>query len=180
MVLNKVKIKDNQKGQSTVEFLLGFTLIFSILIVLLKVSVTYVDGYYQHYVTYMASRVFLTHESNDAVNAVSANYTKSVAKARKLFERYQVDKIIDGHSGQVNFNTPDDVARGIMVGAFSEFKRPLSPLRMFGGGEEVNYRSESFIGKEPPRGYCLNQLIQVMKSNPNYNSNHVTFYDNGC
>lgn len=172
------KIKDSEKGQSTIEFLIGFSVMFMLILLLAKVALQFTNGYFLHYATYMASRTYMVVDVN--ANDESSNDQFAERRAKAVFERFNVPLLIPNFDGSITFQSPDAVAP-VFSGAYAEFKEKFSPIAVFGGDTEINFRSESFLRREPGRITCLEQICKAMEElGQNCQKNHITFYDNGC
>ncbi|MGB0453615.1 MAG: TadE/TadG family type IV pilus assembly protein [Bacteriovoracaceae bacterium] len=175
----------NQKGQSTIEFIIGFTIIFGLVMLMLRTTLIYGEGYALHYATFSASRAYLTHEFNH--NDLSSAHGDAERFGRKVFNLFKIRNLINGFDGKINFNSQNEMSRRVYVGAWAEFQKTFSPMAMFGGDEELRMRSESFIGKEPGRGYCHGQILNLynnlasgLSGGASEVENHRTLFDNGC
>ncbi len=165
----------NSRGQSTIEFLISFTVIFGMTFFIVKTTMNYGNGFYLHWATYAASRKFLTYDSNNKLVDTVINRAKNPAK--ELFDAYGIKGVT------VQFNDNNSAGRNVLLGAYAEFEDGFSPVSNIGGNKKVKYRSESFLGKEPPRGYChamVLERIQQGSKGTGAIDKFMTVFDNGC
>ena len=134
----------------------------------------YGNGFYLHWATYAASRKFLVIDANQKLADTVINNAKG--PATELFDAYGIS------GANVQFNDNNTAGRNVLIGAFAEFEDKFSPMANVGGSDKVRYRSESFLGKEPPRGYCHERAYQRIQegSNATEIDKFMTVYDNGC
>jgi hypothetical protein len=178
----------NQKGQSTIEFILTFTMVVSFILLFLKMTLNYTSGYMLHHAVYMASRSFLVHDSQvgQSESEISAQDDSAVGYAAGVFAKYLPTGLISGFDNhQIKFNLPSNPTLGskAFVGAYAEFQQPFSS-GLVGGKDIVTFRSESFLGREPTRAESYNQTCEAMKKAvggemDNKCSIHTTLDDNG-
>lgn len=165
-----------QKGQSTIEFLISFTIIFGMTFFIVKTTMNYGNGFYLHWATYAASRVYLTLDTSDNGAGIGNVFSRAQAKGRELFEAYGIN------GATVQFNDMNTAGRPVLIGAFAEFDSKFSPMANIGSDDKINYRSESFLGKEPPRGYCHERILERIQQGSKSTdiSKFMTVFDNGC
>lgn len=169
----------NQSGQSTIEFILGFTFTIGILFVFVSLGINYGVGYLNHYATFMASRVFLVAENSGF--ASGGSYQKGEDQGRQLFNSFNLPRF-GADNINLEFNTPAEGNLKAYVGAYTIFERPLSQYRALGGGVTLNLHSESFLGKEPTRIDCALNTCEAMTGSSDACSPalDITLFDNGC
>jgi hypothetical protein len=184
MVLHK------KQGQSTIEFLL--TLVFSIafLFMFVQLALNSGIGYLNHYATFMASRAYLVFDDNNQVVTSTLENAEDFVR-NDVMKKFGLDvmglKIAD-IVGNVEINSPLDANKKYeYVGVVHKIKRKFSALSIIGGKFFAELVSESFLGKEPTRGDCLQRLCQHVvvehlgfECNPQNESNHITLFDDGC
>lgn len=171
----------NKKGQSTIEFLTSFAFVISILFLYVKMALNITNGYLLHYATFVASRSYLVNDnlSDDPASTDTA----AQSKAREVFSFYE-KSFTDVKAGPtVQFNNPgmSDILSPF-IGVWAEIKQVFSYSKMVGGGKLMNYRSESFLGREPVFSECLKQVCKAMEKAKAGTDCSVasTLVDNGC
>jgi hypothetical protein len=179
----------NTKGQSSIEFI--FTFIFSLTLVFLfvRLALNFASGYLAHYSTFMASRAFLSHDNalgniNSVVgNSKGGNPNSASGMGKRTFKKYKV-KLVGLDEKKLNFNLPLSGKLTEFIGATFTFEKPLSSLKLISGGAKLNFLTESFIGKEPPRATCYTRTCWAMRESDGASCDsselHVTLFDNGC
>lgn len=170
---------NNEDGQSTIEFILGFTFTIGILFVFISLGLNYGVGYLNHYATFMASRVFLVAENSGFDS--NGSYQKGEDQGREIFNSFTLDRF-GARNMNLEFNTPGEANLKAYIGAYTIFERPLSQFQAFGGGINLTLHSESFLGKEPTRIDCALNTCEAMTGNRNGCSPalDITLFDNGC
>ncbi len=179
-----MKMIKNQQGQSSIEFILSFVFVLALFFLFVNQSLNFTYGYLAHFTTFMASRTFLTHDSAGMdYNNYNANIADAINLAKKNFERYSLNAFL-GSNLELEFNRPGSTPIYEYVGSYLNFKRPLSIFEFLGGGTELNLRSESFLGKEPTRAECKEQICFAISgkscSSNDAKFSHTTLYDNVC
>jgi len=191
-------MKTNERGQSTIEFILTFMFGLGVVFLFVNISVNYSVGYLVHYSTFMASRTYLTVESH----TVDQGSSHSIAsqEASKTFMRFGMStlgistgSILNGGSADKgfhinNFSSVTTSQDALFVGAYTVFERPLSFFNSIGGQTITKFVSESYLGKEPVRAECWQRTCQAIllsvTNNLGYcnpgNSYDFTVFDNGC
>ena len=169
-----LQTRNSEKGQSTIEFILTFSITLLIVVVFIKASFTIVNGYVIHYATFMASRSFLVWDTASATP--DASDIPAFNKAKEVF-----GKIIKQSNSTLQSNMPGDV-KTIYVGVWYEYKEYLSASDILGGREKMALRSESFLGRAPTVGTCYRRICAAMEAAPlsAVCGKHTTMYDNGC
>ncbi len=183
-MINKKTLIKTSNGQSLLEFIISFTMVFAVVYIFIRLAINMTNGYLVHYATFMASRTFLVWD-----NHADAQGNDSVAaqKARESFEKYRVNLFVESVSalGGLQFNFPNSGVKYPFVGTFVDFTQNLSFSNLLGGSEPLKFRSESFLGREPIRKDCLERICKTMegaglsKCSGNRIPN-VTFFDDGC
>jgi hypothetical protein len=156
-------------------FIFGIGFLF----VIFKVAINYTNGYLVHYATYMASRAYMVVDTNS--NQPDGSDGAAAQRAQQVFAKYKAEAIIPSLAGALQVNNPGAVMPAF-VGTWVEYTDKFTFSSLFGGNEDVTFRSESFLGREPTRSECLQQICAAM-AEPPLSSDcdlHVTFYDNGC
>ena len=168
-----------------IEFLLVFVFGLGITFLFIYMSFNYSVGYINHYATFMASRTFLTADS--ASNNPEGSWQFARSRAIETYKKYNLSVF------EVNDITNNDVKMHqsvggqqqsiLFVGVSSMFERLISPFEIVGGSEKAKFYSESFLGKEPVRMSCLQQVCQAMgetSCDTKWEQLDVVLYDNGC
>ena len=165
------------KGQSTIEFLFTFIFSFGFLFLFISLGLNFTAGYVVHFATYMASRTFMTAETNNTNPGLSDTIAEQ--RGRETFNRYQLSSLGLESLGNISFNFPNRGTRYEYVGAYVNFNTPLSFVNVIGGRQLLNLRSESFLGREPTRADCFERICRAMNGCSQKNG-HITAEDNGC
>lgn len=172
----------NDKGQSTIEFILTFTGAIGFIFLFLKMAINYTDGYMVHHATYMASRTYLVVDDEQQFNtpADGVNGDKHAFDiAEKIFTKYLPSGLITNFDGKLKENGADSVKFSAFVGVWVEFTQRFS-TGFIGGKEMMTMRSESFLGREPTRGESWFQICNAIKTVTNGSCDiHTTLEDNG-
>jgi hypothetical protein len=181
-------MKNNQKGQSTIEFIFSFVFAVSFILMVFNTSLNYVSGYVTHYATYMASRVFLTQSSNFSADwGPGDTFVQAERQARLTFEKYSLDVFGIQNSG---FNVTEVARRNslsageyLMVGVFTKFDRKIDLVGQITGQAKLELISESFLGREPTRGVCASRVCRAITydiGECDSASMDITLFDDGC
>lgn len=187
----------NQRGQSTIEFLLTFMFALAFLFLFVNISVNYSAGYLVHYATFMASRTYMTADTatpNGGEETARQEALTTLKRFRVAAVGVPVDSVknccsntVDGF--YINSAYTSSLNAPLFVGAVTVFKKPLSYFRAIAGDTEIRHISESFLGKDPVRNECWQRTCQAinmsMTNNPGSctsgnDVNDVTVFDNGC
>lgn len=152
-------IVKNNKGQSTIEFILTFTATIGFIFLFLKMAINYTNGYMVHHATFMASRAFMVGDTGFG-DKVEAKDQSAFELAKSVFDKNLPEGLIRNFDGQLKHNFPSEVALMPFVGLFVEYNQPFS-MGFVGGKDPVKFRSESFLGREPTR---LETITQVCKA----------------
>lgn len=166
----------NQKGQSTIEFIVTFTVAIGFIFLFMQMAINYTNGYLIHHATFIASRAFLTADSEQRDSRVGEDNAETFTK--KIFLHYMPDFLKpDLSKFHVNRVSMD---RRAFVGVYYEFTQ-IFTLSLIGGKDEMYFRSESFLGREPTRGETISQICKRMKSiiGTTTCEFHMTLDDNG-
>lgn len=154
-------VSSSNKGQSTIEFIMTFSLVFAFFFLFLKICMNFTDGYMIHHATYMASRAYL---ASDAERESPENRDDVAFKhAQIVFKKYLPESLITGFSSELKQNSPSTAKFTPFVGVYINHSTPFS-LGIIGGKEELDLRSESFLGREPSRVEVYFQICQAIKT----------------
>lgn len=170
----KVK-RNNQQGQSTIEFIFSFGFAFFLIIYTLKVALNYTTGYLVHYATYMASRTYLTFENSGAATD-PALIIKEVFDDTKV-GLYNKQIIVDTNTLKPQL---EPAGAGVLNGVSFDWSTTFSTVGLFGGRAVLNMKSESFLGREPDRKECSKQTCTAARRSPGACGKAFTVVDNGC
>jgi hypothetical protein len=162
-----------EKGQSTIEFIVSFSIVFGLLMMFVRVALNSTAGYMVHYATFMASRTYLVHDNNSNTPAGADNGAKTQAE--------QVFNLYNSHPGSLTIMAPGDAGVSYLVGTVFSFEQKFSSSPMLGGNHSIDLISESFLGREPSRSECHQRVCDVFTMQHNSGCDiNVTLYDNGC
>lgn len=168
----------NDRGQSTMEFLLAFTFVFTLIFLIFQVGVNFTNGYLVHYATFVASRTYLVIDNNS--NSIASGDEDAKGRAISVFNQFPVDKFVPGFRSELKINHPMQIPNNLFVGAWVEYPEKFGISDMIGGIKDVSLRSESFLGREPSRVTCLTRICEAMKEIGGTCGDHTTFFDDGC
>jgi uncharacterized protein (UPF0333 family) len=185
LVLKIHTLKNNQSGQVMIEFILVLVFALGITFIFVHMSMNYTIGYLNHYATFMSSRTFLTVDSGS--NNAAGSWATARNQAIKTFQKYQLSQFGVPNINQSNVKMHVDVGGEqnsmLFVGVTSLFEKKLSSFQAVGGSEKAKFLSESFLGKEPVRVTCLEQVCRAMglsDCSSKAQTLDVVLYDNGC
>lgn len=174
-----IKTKRN-KGQSTIEFIMTFTVAVGFIFLFLRMALNYTDGFMVHHATYMASRAYLV--SDEDRRSLDEGDAKAMQKAKEVFAKYLPEGLVKGvETGSLKENNPDPGKTKFhaFVGVWIEFYQRFS-MGFIGGKESIHFVSESFLGREPTRSESRTQVCQaIMSLGLSKCDVHVTLEDNG-
>lgn len=177
--MNQEKLIHSEKGQSMIEFILTLSFSLGIIFLFTTLATNLTSGYLVHYVTFNASRTYLSYDGSFGTPENSIGPARG--KAIEVFNRYGLDKIGIPSSG-FTILPPGPSAQGnaLMVGATTRFEKPISNFKVVGGSEKAVFLSESLLGKEPTRAECFQMVCEAMGI-PNCGDTYdITVFDNGC
>lgn len=173
----------NERGQSTVEFILTFAFGVSLILVIFNTSLNYATGYLVQYATFMASRVYLTADSHiGTANDSAGSLNGSVEKASEVYKNYKLS-IFGIPDGNFKINKVQDSTGPegyLTVGATTNFELRIDILGRVMGEQKLEMVSESFLGKEPTRAECAVRTCVAIKGGSCGVADDITLYDNGC
>lgn len=171
------KIKNN-KGQSTIEFIMTFSAAVGFIFLFLKMAMNYTDGYMVHHATYMASRAYLVSDNNR--DSIDEDDSQAFIKAKGVFDRYLPEGLVPNvTSALLKENSPAISKFSAFIGLYIEYSQKFS-IGFVGGKSPVRFYSESFLGREPTRRESRNQVCKAIKDLGLGACNvHVTLEDNG-
>lgn len=171
----------NEKGQSTIEFLVSFSMALGFVFAFLRISIAYTNGYLVHYVNFVASRAYMVAERDS--NSPSGSDPEAKAVAEKVFDDFNIGGIIPGFDSSVQVEDPESNRGGtnIYIGTRVEYEEAIT---IPGTTKKIRFPfvSESYLGMEPTRAECKARICSAM-STVGAGSNclkHSTVSDNGC
>jgi hypothetical protein len=169
-ILTAAVIKD-ECGQSTIEFILTFSISLIVLFLFVKVAYIMVDGYIIHYATFAASRSYLVYDTGRADPAGADN--QAFSKSKGLFKLY-----VKNASG-LKVNTPESGKKSIYTGVYYEYKTSFTTANIVGGKKGLKLRSESFLGREPTAGEAYLRTCAAIQISGGRCGEYTTIFDNG-
>ncbi|MGZ3788326.1 MAG: hypothetical protein ACXVLQ_07365 [Bacteriovorax sp.] len=171
-------IKKNDRGQSTIEFILTFTAAVGFIFLFLKMALNYTNGYMVHHAAFMASRAYLVGDT-ESQQTVAGKDAEAFKLAKMVFDKNMPEGLISNFDGELKVNHPDTVNFKVFVGVWVEFTQIFS-LGFVGGKDPVKFRSESFLGREPSRAESIEQVCAAISSVGGTNCGiQATLDDNG-
>lgn len=173
----------NEKGQSTIEFILTFIFGVSFILVIFNAAMNHATGYLVHYATFMASRVYLT---ADNFTGTVGNSTSALAdaeqNAKTAFSIYKLSafNIPDGNF-KINPAGSTDSKSYLTVGGYTTFELPIDVLGRVAGQKKLELVSESFLGKEVTRAECSTRTCYGVTQTESCDASmDITLFDDGC
>ena len=154
--------RKNNKGQSTIEFIMTFTAAVGFIFLFLKMALNYTNGFMVHHATYMASRAYLVGDSESQQSAEGRDKA-AFELANLVFKKNLPDALMPKFDGVLNENNPSVVKFSVFTGVWSEFTQAFS-VGFVGGKEAIKFRSESFLGREPSRPESITQVCAAIKA----------------
>jgi hypothetical protein len=168
-------VDKNEKGQSTIEFILTFSFAIGISFLFISQTLNLTIGFLVHYGTYMGGRTFLTHDNSS--NELSSVLATAGNAAKKSFARYGLTRF--DIKPVVEVISPEQ-GTSLFSGITAQYQRLLTPYKMVGGGKKATYHSEGFLGKEPTRNQCFQLTCTAMGLSACTEAKDITLFDNGC
>lgn len=171
-------MKNNNKGQSTVEFILTFTAAVGFIFLFLKMASNYTNGYMVHHAVFMASRAYLVADT-ETQQTVEGRDKNAFDLAKQVFAKNLPDVLIPGFDGELKENNASSVRYPAFIGLYVEFTQIFSQ-GFVGGKDPVKFRAESFLGREPSRVESTEQTCKAIKMIVGNSCDiHATLDDNG-
>jgi|SRR5665647_205339 len=179
-------MKNNQSGQSTVEFILTFIFGVSIVLLIFNSALNYASGYLVHYANFMASRTLLTTDShNGSFGTYQVYESEATALVTSTYKKYALNifKVPDSgfkiHFPQANANPGS--GEYLQVGTSTTFKQKMDAISWITGNSMLDLVSESFLGKEPTRSACATRVcFAITGSESCSETQDLTLFDDGC
>lgn len=174
---------NNEKGQSTIEFIFTFIFGVSIILMIFNSAMNYTTGYLVHYATFMASRVYLTSDSYlGTIGNISPSLSTGESLARETFNNYSLG-IFKVPSSNFNVNQVGSAGpeNFLTVGGYTTFDMTIDMFGKITGQSKVNLVSESFLGIEPTRAECATRTCFAITGRLSCSNNDdITIFDDGC
>jgi hypothetical protein len=173
-------MKKNNKGQSTIEFIMTFTAAVGFIFLFFKMAINYTNGYIVHHATYMASRAYLVNDS-EMGSDIDGRDEEAHKLAKSVFLKNLPESLIKGISRKLEVNHPRPGFLVPFIGVYTEYTQPFS-MGFIGGKDVVTFMSESFLGREPTRLESMQQVCNAIKTVDTGFTNcniHATLDDNG-
>lgn len=167
---------NNQKGQSTIEFIITFSVTVGFIFLFMQMAINYTNGYLIHHATFMASRAYLSADSEQKDPNLGDKNAEILAQ--NIFKHY-MPAFLKPDLSKLKVNGPT-IDKKAFVGVYYDFTQIFS-LSFIGGKDEMFFRSESFLGREPTRPENNSQICKRMKSiiGATTCEFHMTLDDNG-
>lgn len=169
----------NEKGQSTIEFILTFSLSVGFIFLFLKMAMNYTNGFMVHHATYMAARAYLVNDQER--QGADENDARALEYAKQVFEDYMPAGLVRGVTqSSIRSSGIRTGALAIFTGIYADFTQTFS-AGFIGGNGTIPFRSEAFLGREPTRFESIQQTCQIIKDIFTLSTCdvHVTLDDNG-
>lgn len=174
---------NDQKGQSTIEFILTFAFGVSFILVIFNSAMNYATGYLVHYATFMASRAYYTSDSHIGVIGNSGpSLAGAENKAKEVFNNYNLGIFnIKNLAFNINPAGNTDTSTYLTVGAYTTFELNLDIMGRVAGQKKLELVSESFLGKEVTRAECATRTCFGLTGAESCDRTmDITLYDDGC
>lgn len=179
MVQKILMVNKNEKGQSTVEFILTFAFGVSLILVIFNSALNYATGYLVQYATFMASRVYLTTDSH--LISVGPSLSRAEDRAEEAFKKYNLSIFIPNGKFKINPAGPGNSDTYMTVGGYTTFELTIDVLGKLTGQQKLEMVSESFLGKEPTRAECATRVCKAVTGQDVCDAQmDITLFDNGC
>lgn len=166
---------NNEKGQSTIEFIITFGFSIGITFLFLGMAINYVVGYMVHYGTFMAARTYLVQDT--AEQTVEGALRTAKSRAESKYRRYNLERF-DAGVDKLRVISPE--TNPLLSGVVVTYERKVSFVRFVTGEKNATLVSEALLGKEPLRRECLETICQAMGERTCSDDMDVTAEDNGC
>lgn len=175
-------MKNNQAGQSTIEFIFSFIFAVSLILMVFNTALNYASGYVTHYATFMSSRIFLTQDSADSSWSGAPSKGRAAEMAKQAFKQRYNLSIFDINSDlEINNQEKVDAGEYLMIGAYVRYDRKIDLVGQITGGKKLNLISESFLGREPVRAVCASRTCKAITGKDSCDvSMDITLFDDGC
>ncbi|GAB4015300.1 MAG: hypothetical protein Fur0010_14160 [Bdellovibrio sp.] len=176
---SKLIKRKNEKGQSTIEFLISFIFVLGFLFLFLRLSIVYTNGYIVHYATFLASRAYMVAETGST--ETSSSDSAAFNKAKEVFNRFNFSSMLGKDIQLKNNPIGTNTMNELLVGVWAELPEYFMVPGVIGGRRDLLLKSESFLGREPSRAECIERVCKVMGELTGGDcSSLATLDDNGC
>lgn len=175
--MNK-KIIDNEKGQSSVEFIISFIMVVGFVFMYVQIALNFTNGYLVHYSTFMSSRAFMVYEGNS--NTAAGSDSGALGVADDVWKELNIESIITGPSFVRTENMPGAVANNVFVGLITTYQDRFSIFSAVGTTDKIEFKSESFLGRETTIAGCVERVCESFSVLGISCGNNTTVMDNGC
>ena len=172
--------KRNESGQSTIEFILSFTVAIGFIVSFYKVAMLFTNGYLVHYAVFQASRAYMVAEQG--ANQPNGSDALARREAKKVFDFYNLSELIPGFETELYYNEPEanlgnstNVYVGVGVVYNDSLLIPATSKKI-----PIPLTSESFLGLEPTRAECFVGICTSFRELGAQCLVHTTVSDNGC
>lgn len=181
-------MKNNQCGQSTIEFIFTFVFGVSVILVVFNAAMNQASGYLVHYATFMASRSYLTADNyrgslENGADDVNRYQTVAEERAREVFNQYNLG-VFKVESSNFFINPTDaslSANEYLTVGTFTFFSQRIDVIGRVAGQSTLSLISESYLGKEPTRFSCAVQMCRAVTTEETCSPQmDITLFDDGC
>lgn len=170
----------NEKGQSSVEFIISFIVVVGFVFMYVKVAMNFTNGYVVHYANFMASRALLVYEGNN--NTPSGGDGAARARALEVWKTYNIESVLGGAAGSLALEQrlPDTSPNKLFVGTIAEYQDRFTIFGNVGSTEKLSFKTESFLGREPSISECVQRTCEAFKELGIECGKNTTVMDNGC
>ena len=181
----------NERGQSTIEFMLTITLMMGFILFFMQLAFVFGFASYAHYATFMAARALLS-AGPDGADAQSRARDVIVATLKQGDNQSGADRFSfiaqgSGTGDPLGFQdqpptqyVPGDRTSSWMQGVRYRFRSRLFLIPLGGNAagsgssaNSVTLNAESWLGQEPGTQECLTYLKKV-------GTGTGVYFDNGC
>lgn len=169
----------NEKGQSTIELITTLVFVLGFVFLFVKTALYTTNHFMAQYFTFMASRSYLVMDNSSNTPEGADSYAEQ--KARTVMGSFPLEAL-ELDEGSLSFNTPTGSNHKVLTGPFFNFTSEMTLGGLFGGDQELELVSESFLLREPPRMDCMQRVcdsFQALGADPSCEL-HITIADNGC
>jgi len=174
-------MKNNQNGQSTIEFIFSFIFAVSLILLVFNTSLNYASGYVTHYATFMASRVFMTQDAHDNTWDPNNNRNNAITNAKSTFAAFNLGVFGIQTELEVKDTVNPSAGEYLMIGVYAKFSRKMDIVGQITGQTKLDMISESFLGREPVRSACASRVCIAITGQPVCDATlDITLYDDGC
>lgn len=179
--INILKIKNNQRGQSSIEFIMTFAFAIGISFLFIGHATNMTTGFLTHYATFMSGRAFMVHDATS--DTIGSNMQSASRIAKKVFKVYRLDRFgVKNSDMKVELPLPTGRNSVLFSGVTAKFEKRLTPYKLVGGSQKAKLVSEGFLGKEPLKIQCWEMTCKAMgiAKCAQQGEMDITVYDNGC